>query len=346
MQEQQPPVAHRRPLAQTPRNSLRVVEGEFDPRQEVGLRAVHFFLGRRRFRHLFQRGEHRFGGSLQRVLLAHLRHRAEHARLLQLKREGRRAGSQTRFHQRLVQPACRLRAEHMRHDLHRGEVFVGPRRHVIHGERELDVSDAAQRDTALAILRGFRGVGGEQLVRPGPVRTRNAPELVHDHAECVAGIEAAGDDQDRVVRLVVLAVERLQPLYGYMFDIGPRTDRGVAIVVPVVGRRHDPLLQHPAGAVLAPLPLVADDGHFRFEVFRRDEGVDHSIGLEIERPFEIVVGRRKCLEVVGPVKPGSAVRESPALGQLTGDIGVFRRTLEHQVLQQVGHPRLPVALVA
>ena len=324
---------------------MRVIESEFDRRQVVGLCAVHLFLRRRRLCYLFQRGEQRVRSRLQRVLLADLRARAEQAGLLELKREGRRPRSQTRLHERLVQPARRLRAEYVRHDVQRREFFVRPWRHVIRGENELDIPHPPERHTALAILCRFCRIGREQLVRAGPVRAWNAAEIVNDQVQCVIGIEAAGHDQDRVVRLVVLSVERLQPVDGHLLDIRPSANGGVAVVVPIVRGGHDALLEHPRGIVFAPLPLVAHHGHLRFEVLRGDEGIDHAVRFQVECPLEVVVRGWERLVIVGPIKPGSAVGKGPALGQLTGDIRMFWRSLEDEVLQQVRHACLPIALV-
>ena len=171
------------------------------------------------------------------------------------------------------------------------------------------------------------------------------PNLSAIRSRACAGSKRPATTRNRVVRLVVLAVERLQPVDGHLLDIRPGTNGGVAVVVPIVRGGHDALLEHPPGTVLAPLPLVAHNGHLRFEVLCGNEGIDHAVRLEVERPLEIVIRGRKGLVVVRPVKPGSAVGKGSALGQFSGDIRVFWRSLEDQVLQQVRHPRLPIALM-
>ena len=159
---------------------------------------------------------------------------------------------------------------------------------MVHGERQLHVADPAQRYAAFAVLGGFRRVGREQLVGSGTFGTRDWPELLLHQLDGTLGVEIAGDDEDRVVGLVVLAVERLQPVDGHVLDVRPRTDGRVAVVVPLKGRRQDAFLKHPAGTVFAALPLVAHHGHLGFEILPGDEGIDHAVGFEVEGPRQIV----------------------------------------------------------
>ena len=102
-----------------------------------------------------------------------------------------------------------------------------------------------------------------------------------------------------------------------------------------------------AGRVLAHLELVAHDRHLAVEVLLRDERVHHAVGLEIERPAQVLVGRLEGLEVVRAIEPRacrSAARRATVSS--CGMFAVLRRALEQQVLEQVRHARLAVALVA
>jgi hypothetical protein len=61
----------------------------------------------------------------------------------------------------------------------------------------------------------------------------------------------------------------------------------------VVGDSLQALEQHGEGRVLALLVLVAHDRHLAVEVLLRDEGVDHAVGLHLDRPREVVARRLK-----------------------------------------------------
>ena len=56
--------------------------------------------------------------------------------------------------------------------------------------------------------------------------------------------------------------------------------------------------------VLAHLELVAHHGHFAVEILLLDEGIDHAVGFEIERPAQVFLGGIEGFVVVGAV-PGS-----------------------------------------
>ena len=231
--------------------------------------------------------------------------------------------------------------EDLAEDVDRGEVGVRAGRHVVHRVGELHVADAAQDHAALAVLGRLDGVGGPQH----PCRLRDGAEGLRDRGERPAGVELAGDDQHRVVGLVVVAVERLQPLDRDVLDVRQRADDRAAVVVPEVGRGGRALAQQAERAVLAGLELVADDGHLAVEVLLRDAGVDHAVGLHPEDEREGVLVRREGLEVVGAVERGGAVVARAALEELVLRVGDLRGALEEQVLEQVRHAALAVALV-
>ena len=231
--------------------------------------------------------------------------------------------------------------EDLGEDVDRDEIRMRPRGHVVHRVRELHVADAAQDDAALAVLRRLDRVGRPEL----PRRLGDGAEGLRRRRERALGVELAGDDQHRVVGLVVVAVERLQALDRHVLDVRQRADHRAAVVVPEVGGGAGALAEEAERAVLAGLELVADHGHLAVEVLLRDAGVDHAVGLEAEHERERVVARREGLEVVGAVERGGAVVARAALEELVLRVGDLRRALEEQVLEEVRHAALAVALV-
>ena len=167
-----------------------------------------------------------------------------------------------------------------------------------------------------------------------------------DQRERRAGLNIAGDHQHGIVGLIVIAVERLQPVDRHVFDIGTVADGGAAIVVPLIGGARHFLRQHAADIVFAGFKFVAYHRHFAVQIGARNERVDHAVGFELKRPLQIDRIGRKRQEVVGPVEVGGAVPAGAARGELGLDIFVFRRALEHQMLQQVRHARFAVTLMA
>ncbi len=120
----------------------------------------------------------------------------------------------------------------------------------------------------------------------------------------------------------------------------------IAVVVPVEGRGLQPAPEHALRAVLAALEFVAHHRHLGVEVLLRDERVDHPVGFHRERPVEILVGGGERLEIVGAVEEGRPVHPHAAAPEFLEDVGIRGRALEQQMLEQVRHPGLAVALVA
>ena len=81
------------------------------------------------------------------------------------------------------------------------------------------------------------------------------------------------------------------------------------------------------------------------QIFVGDEGIDHAVGLHAQGPLKIVAGGLEALEVIGPVQPGGAVESHPAFGKAPRYIGMVRRALEQQMLEQMRHSRFAVVLV-
>ena len=178
-----------------------------------------------------------------------------------------------------------------------------------------------------------------------PFRLRDfAEEFVH-HRERFRFIDAAGDHEHRVVRLIVVAIERLQPLDRRAFDVGLFADRRVTVIVPLENGGQHPLVEHTAGTVLAALEFVAHDAELLLEVRAGDERVDHAIRFEFERPAQVLVGRGKGLVIIGAIEPRGAVGARAVLGQFLRNVRMLRRALENEMLEQMRHSRLAVILM-
>ncbi len=94
---------------------------------------------------------------------------------------------------------------------------------------------------------------------------------------------------------------------GDVLDVGAVADGGFAVVVPLEGGGGHALQQHPERTVLARLELVAHHAELAFQIFLGDVGIDHAVGFQVERPFQVFVRGRESLEVVGAVVPGGTV---------------------------------------
>ena len=174
----------------------------------------------------------------------------------------------------------------------------------------------------------------------------NGAEVLLHQGKRLGFLELAGDDQDDVVGLIVLAVEGLQVVDRHALDVGAVADGRFAVVVPLVGGGVDALHEDALRAVLAALELVADDRHFRDQVLALDEAVDEAVGFELDAELEVLVGGRHGLEVVGAIDVGGAVEAGAVVAQGLGHVGKRGRALEDHVLEQMGHAGLAVAFVA
>jgi hypothetical protein len=172
------------------------------------------------------------------------------------------------------------------------------------------------------------------------------PERLGRDPQGGARIDRAGDDQHRVVGLVIGAIESLQALDRHVLDVGACTDRRLAVVVPEESSLEHPLLQHFSRVVLILLEFVAHDRHLGVEIGPRHVAVHHAIGFHVERPSEVLGSGRESLEIVGAIEGRRAVGPATVLGQLLMDLWMARGALEEQVLEQVRHPRFAVVLVA
>ncbi len=179
---------------------------------------------------------------------------------------------------------------------------------VIDSNHLLGSSDAAQDHFTLALLSGLHGVGlGDDAIGPG-----NLAQGVCDEGECLGLVELAGDYDVGIVGLVVLLVENCEVGDGNTLNVAAVADDAFAVVVEVESGGEDALFEHVFGRVLAHFHLVADDGHFGDKILAEHGHVDHAVGLEPERPAQVVVAGVHDLEVHGLVVAGLAVEVAAA----------------------------------
>ena len=67
--------------------------------------------------------------------------------------------------------------------------------------------------------------------------------------------------------------------------------------------------------------------------------------FDLDAEFEVLVGGRHGLEIVGAIDVGGAVEIGAVIAQGFGHVGKRRRPLEDEMFEQVGHAGLAVALV-
>ncbi len=216
------------------------------------------------------------------------------------------------------------------------------RRHgVERDDQVLPLTNAPQRHEPLAVLRRLHRVRLVEHAR----RTRQPAHRFGDHLQRLRFVDPPRDHEHGVVGLVVLLVERGQPLDRHLFDVLFRADGRLAVVVPEVGRRRHALAQNGRRAVLSALELVAHDRHLGVQDRLGELHVDHAIGLESKRPLQVVVARREGLVVVGAVLRGRAVPAGAVRHQFLLDLPAVRGLDEIHVLEQMRHARLAIAFV-
>ena len=343
--EEESPVPHRAPLAELQRDGAGVVEEPLHRSRARLPGPLDLLAGDRTGQHVLQRVGHGGGNFLLGSVVAQHGHRGERAGLAVLARLGRSGGGETGLHQRLVQTPRGLVSQYPGEQVDGREVLVVPRGHMVQVGDQFRVAGAAKCDHALAVLDRLGGVGGVDAHVAGAVGSGDGTELLDNQPQCLFGVELARNHELCVVGLVVLAIEGLKALDRNILEVRPGADGGVAVVVPQVGDGVHPLAQHPERAVFSRFPFIAHHRHLRLQVLRGDERIHHAVGLEVERPLEVVGGRREGLEVVGAIQPGGAIGERTPLGQFLGDVRVVGRALEHQVFEKMGHAGLAVAFV-
>ncbi len=178
-------------------------------------------------------------------------------------------------------------------------------------------------------------------------RRRELPVRVADLAQNGELRHVADDDEDRVVGGVVGPVKAGAVVGREPEDVGHPADRR-----PVVGMLAERgLVEELAGGPLdvvvdAVASLVGDDLFLARDLLFAQDEASHPFALELHRERE-AIGRER-LVIVGPVDPGRGVRLGAVLLEEPVELaGLDALALvEHQVLEEVGEPGLPWALVA
>ena len=213
---------------------------------------------------------------------------------------------------------------------------------VVEQTQQWRITDAVHTHLARAVLRWVARVSRFQSA--GRPRDR-AKRGLHQRQRRSA-VKLARNHQHRVVGLVIPAVKGLQIFNAHVLHIGARANRGFAVVVPIESRCCHALPEHPAGAVLARLHLVAHHAELGLQIALRNAAIDHAVGFHLQGPAQVVIAGAEALKVVGAVVGGSAVKAHATSVELLHDVAARGRALEHQVLQQMRHAGLAIVLVA
>jgi hypothetical protein len=313
VQEEQPPIALRGPIAQVDRDLRAVAHLQLALLQDLLADAVDFLLRNAFLADAFDRFQQRVADRFQRIVLADFGHLVHQAGIVLGPDPAENARSLLRFDQRLVQPPGRFGGQDVAEHLDGRELGVRPARHMVRHAHQAGIADAAQGHRALSVLRRFFGIGPVQF----PPRPRDRTEVLPHVLQRFFGVEAACDHQHRVVGLVVAAVEVPQFWQRHSFDVAAVADRRLAVVVPFVSHRGHLLQQHHRGRVLAPLEFVPHHRHLRLEILAADQTVDHAVGFQTDRELEVLVAGRQRFEVIRavrrrrPVEPGARAPAAP-----------------------------------
>ena len=210
------------------------------------------------------------------------------------------------FDQSLIQPARGCHRQDRFEDIDRRKVGVTSGRDMIDSTDHADFADPAQSHRSLAVLGWFFGICQVQL----SFRFWNGSEILSDKFQCFFLFKPTCDDNHRVIGLIILFVELTQIFDGDSFNVRSVTDRRLAIIVPVESGTHNPLAKNLMGIILAPFKFIANNSHFRSQVFTLHITVQHAIRLESNGEFQIVIVGRQGLVIVRTIEPGRAVELS------------------------------------
>ena len=144
---------------------------------------------------------------------------------------------------------------------------------MVGSQQHLNIAHTTHSNGVFAILGWLSGPDLVQL----PFRTRNGTHVFGNQRQRFGLIKFTGNHQNTVIGLVVFTVETLQPVNGYILNVGTGPNRGLAVVMPFISSGLGALHQHTHGAILARFEFVANHGHLRIQVAFGDVGVHHAI---------------------------------------------------------------------
>ena len=201
----EPPVALGDVAAHLEPYPVRVALVELEVFEDAVFGALDLFLGRRVHGQAVEGVLHGGFHGGQVVLLQHVGVEEGVAGLGQGGRVAPHAAGIPVFYEGFVQDTAGLVDEGVDQYRDGGVIRVGAGGDVVGRLHHLHVAHPLQFHEALAVLHGLTGVGRVKL----PVRTRNRAELLLNQLQSALGLELTGNDQHRVVRLVVFPVEAL-----------------------------------------------------------------------------------------------------------------------------------------
>ena len=174
-----------------------------------------------------------------------------------------------------------------------------------------------------------------------------------DRAEILLGqkthlfrIDIAGNDEDRVVRRVPLAIERQRVLGAEPLDLGFPADRRDAVGVVQKQRRNQLFVQQRGGLVIDPhAPLFEHDIALRTHPRIVEDEAGHAVRFEPHQHFQPVAG--DGLVIAGIVRRGECIVPPAGLRDKLRELArrdCFR-PLEHQMFEKMGDARLSARIV-
>ncbi len=193
------------------------------------------------------------------------------------------------------------------------------------------------------------GQGGDvSLSRSVHGTSRDVTEILGDQFAGFGFVDIARQDQDRVVRAIVVDEPLAHRLHAGGIQVSHRADGRVTIGVTFGEQGFQRgIIGQAIGLVVALALFVLDNTALQIQhlLAHLAQQVPHAVRFQVKGIFQR--RGRHGLEVVGTVKPGGAVQSRRASGIQGLDVrmrAVFR-TAEHQVLEQVGKAGRALGLI-
>ncbi len=207
--------------------------------------------------------------------------------------------------------------------------------HLLGGRRLLDLEHPlfGLRRLRLGIFGGDDGAG-------------DGPISVAEPRQRVLLANVPHDDHRRVVGGVVRSIEIFAIGGGEPLDVGHPADGRPVVGVAREGRLVQELVGRPFDVVVdAEAAFVGHHLFFARDLRFAEDEMGHAIALQPHRQREAVLG--EGFVIVGPVDPGRGVGFGAALFELPIELPGLQRfgLVEHEVLEEMGEPRLPRPLV-